>query len=48
MTLKKFKACLSQLRAEARGKSFATHPDLFKDIESLKAKMFAIHGKPES
>jgi hypothetical protein len=38
--------CLAWLRAQAAGKTFATHPEIFKDIESLKAKKFALYGHP--
>lgn len=39
---KKLKECLVWLRAQAVGKTFAEHPELFKDIESLKVKIAAL------
>lgn len=44
MSKKKFNACLEVLRSKVRGKRFDEAPELFKDIESLKAKMRAIYN----
>lgn len=44
MTKKKFRACLVVLREAVKGKTFDEAPELFKDIESLKAKMRAIYN----
>lgn len=46
MTYGQFNDCIHWLRAQAFGKSFATHPELFKDIESMKAKKVAVFGSP--
>jgi len=43
MTKKQFRECLEVLRGAVKGKSFDQAPELFKDIESLKAKMRAVY-----
>jgi hypothetical protein len=36
------RSCLTDLRDQAHGKTFADAPELYKDIESLKAKIRAL------
>ena len=43
MTKKQFRECLEVLRSAVKGKTFDQAPELFKDIESLKAKMRAVY-----
>ena len=43
MTLKQYRDCLAWLRWRVRGKQFADDPESFKDIESLKAKLYKAH-----
>lgn len=43
MTKKQFRACLEVLRSKVAGKRFDEVPELFKDIESLKAKMRMVY-----
>lgn len=43
MTLKQCRDCLAWLRWQVRGKRFEDAPEAFKDIESLKAKLYKAH-----
>lgn len=43
--IEKLRECVAWLRHEASGKTFSSHPELFKDIESLKAKIGRLEDK---
>ncbi len=43
VTKKQFRLCIEHLRRAVKGKRFDDAPELFKDIESLKAKARAVY-----